>query len=78
MHRQVIVRPPAEREALAEEAYRRALDYDLEFGYCSQCVLAMVQELLGGVSDEPIKASHGLSGGGLWKAKAPVAPSRAV
>ncbi len=56
-------RSEAEKEALAEEAWQRALDYELEFGCCPQCVLAVVQELLGGVSDDLIKASHGLSGG---------------
>ncbi len=69
MSRQAIVRSPAEREALAEEAYQRALDYELEFGCCPQCVLSVVQELLGGVSDELIKASHGLSGGGALEGK---------
>ena len=55
-----------EREALAQEAYERALDYELEFGCCPQCVLASVQETVGKnyVTDEIIKASHGLSGGG--------------
>jgi len=62
-------RSEAEKEALAEEAWQRALDYELEFGCCPQCVLSVVQELLGGVSDELIKASHGLSGGGALEGK---------
>ncbi len=62
-------RSEAEREALAEEAYQRALDYELEFGCCPQCVLSVVQELLGGVSDDLVKASHGLSGGGALQGK---------
>ncbi len=49
--------------ALAEEAYQRALNYELDFGCCPQCVLASVQEVVGFVTDETIKASHGLSGG---------------
>ncbi|MES9844963.1 MAG: C-GCAxxG-C-C family protein [Candidatus Sedimenticola sp. PURPLELP] len=53
-----------ERQATAEEAYSRALNYELEYGCCPQCVLATVQELVGNVTDETIKASHGLSGGG--------------
>jgi C_GCAxxG_C_C family probable redox protein len=55
-----------EREALVQEAYERALDYELEFGCCPQCVLASVQETVGKdyITDEIIKASHGLSGGG--------------
>jgi len=52
------------RAVLAEEAYQRALDYEVEFGCCPQCVLASVQEVAGYVTDETIKASHGLSGGG--------------
>lgn len=51
-------------KALAQEAYERALNYELEFGCCPQCVLSAVQETVGHVSDETIKASHGLSGGG--------------
>ncbi len=52
------------KEVLAEEAYQRALNYELDFGCCPQCVLASVQEVVGYVTDETIKASHGLSGGG--------------
>ncbi len=62
-------RSETEKLALAEEAYQRALDYELEFGCCPQCVLSVVQELLGGVSDELIKSSHGLSGGGALEGK---------
>jgi len=61
-----IKRSRDECEALAEEAYQRALDYELEFGCCPQCVLASVQETVGGremIPDQLIKASHGLSGG---------------
>jgi len=51
-------------QALADEAYRKALDYDLKYGCCPQCVLTAVQETVGVVDDGMIKASHGLSGGG--------------
>ncbi len=64
-----VERSQAEKEALAEEAWQRALNYELEFGCCPQCVLSVVQELLGGVSDELVKASHGLSGGGALEGK---------
>ena len=67
--RKTPARSEAEKKALAEEAFQRALDYELEFGCCPQCVLSVVQELLGGVSDELIKASHGLSGGGALEGK---------
>ncbi len=53
-----------QKQALAEEAYRRAKQYELDYGCCPQCVLATVQETVGYVSDDTIKASHGLSGGG--------------
>jgi len=54
----------ADKAALAEEAYQKAFEYDLEYGCCPQCVLTAVKETAGYVTDETIKASHGLSGGG--------------
>lgn len=53
-----------DKQALAEQAYDKALRYELDFGCCPQCVLATVQETVGIVDDATIKASHGLSGGG--------------
>lgn len=53
-----------EKSAIAEQAYEKALQYELEYGCCPQCVLATVQETIGIVDDATIKASHGLSGGG--------------
>jgi C_GCAxxG_C_C family probable redox protein len=52
------------RKMLAEQAYEKALKYELDYGCCPQCVLATVQETLGIVDDQTVKASHGLSGGG--------------
>ncbi|EGW55065.1 C-GCAxxG-C-C family protein [Candidatus Endoriftia persephone] len=52
------------RAQLAEQAYAKATQYELDYGCCPQCVLATVQETIGIISDETIKASHGLSGGG--------------
>lgn len=52
------------KEELAEEAYRKAVSYELDYGCCPQCVLATVQETIGGIDDATIKAVHGLSGGG--------------
>lgn len=49
---------------LAQQAYERAYELDVKFGCCPQCVLTAVKELTGYVSDDTIKASHGLSGGG--------------
>lgn len=55
---------PENEDDLPERAYRLALDYELKYGCCPQCVLAAVQETVGGVADDVIKAAHGLSGGG--------------
>lgn len=53
-----------EKQALAEKAYEKAVNYELDYGCCPQCVLATIQETVGIVDDATIKASHGLSGGG--------------
>ncbi|MDD5404544.1 MAG: C-GCAxxG-C-C family protein [Sulfuricella sp.] len=53
-----------EKQVLAEQAYEKAMKYELDYGCCPQCVLATVQEIAGIVDDATIKASHGLSGGG--------------
>jgi len=50
--------------ALSEEVYETAVCYELDFGCCPQCVLSAIQETVGLVDDQTIKASHGLSGGG--------------
>ena len=49
---------------LGEQAYEKAFKYELDYGCCPQCVLATVQETVGIVDDQTVKASHGLSGGG--------------
>ena len=54
----------SKKEALARQAYELAFGYELEYGCCPQCVLTTVKETVGYVSDETIKAGHGLSGGG--------------
>lgn len=53
-----------QKKLLGEEAYKKALSYELAYGACPQCVLATVQETIGLIEDQTIKASHGLSGGG--------------
>ncbi len=55
---------PQEKQVLAEAAYQKALEYELAYGCCPQCVLATIQETVGIIDDGTIKASHGLSGGG--------------
>jgi C_GCAxxG_C_C family probable redox protein len=53
-----------DKAGLAQQAYDKALKYELDYGCCPQCVLAAVQETVGVIEDSVIKASHGLSGGG--------------
>jgi C_GCAxxG_C_C family probable redox protein len=53
-----------DKQILAQQAYDKALKYELDYGCCPQCVLAAVQETVGVIDDSVIKASHGLSGGG--------------
>ncbi len=53
-----------EKNALADEAYETAVCYELDYGCCPQCVLSAIQETVGLVDDQTIKAAHGLSGGG--------------
>jgi C_GCAxxG_C_C family probable redox protein len=55
---------PDEKHELGERAYEKAAKYDLDYGCCPQCVLAAIQETVGIIDDQTIKASHGLSGGG--------------
>lgn len=49
---------------LAEQASQLAFQDEVQYGCCPQCVLKAVQSTVGYVTDETIKASHGLSGGG--------------
>ena len=51
-------------QTLAEKAYELAFDLDTKYGCCPQCVLTAVRDTVGYISDDTIKASHGLSGGG--------------
>lgn len=53
-----------DKKELGDKAYQKALQYELDYGCCPQCVLCTVQETVGFVDDITIKASHGLSGGG--------------
>jgi hypothetical protein len=52
------------KNAMAEAVYKKAVSYELDYGCCPQCVLKAIQETVGMVDDQTIKASHGLSGGG--------------
>jgi C_GCAxxG_C_C family probable redox protein len=52
------------KAALADDVYNKAVSYELDYGCCPQCVLLAIQEAVGIIDDQTIKASHGLSGGG--------------
>lgn len=54
----------AGKEAIADQVYKKAVSYEIDYGCCPQCVLAALQETVGIIDDNLIKASHGLSGGG--------------
>jgi len=51
-----------EKHALAEQAYQKALRYELDY-VAVRNVFSRCQETVGFVDDNTIKASHGLSGG---------------
>jgi C_GCAxxG_C_C family probable redox protein len=53
-----------DKTQLAEHASQLAFNDEIKYGCCPQCVLKAVQSTVGYVTDETIKASHGLSGGG--------------
>jgi C_GCAxxG_C_C family probable redox protein len=50
-------------EALAQ-VYELGFAYERDYGCCSQCVLAALQDVLGVGDDDLFKASHTLAGGG--------------
>jgi len=52
------------RQELAEKAYKQAFELENSYGCCPQCVLTAIKNTVGNISDDTIKASHGLSGGG--------------
>lgn len=55
---------PAKRQEILDRAYSMGYDYEQKYGCCSQCVLAAIQDVLGIGSDEVVKVSHSLAGGG--------------
>ncbi|GAB4540392.1 MAG: hypothetical protein Kow0063_30140 [Anaerolineae bacterium] len=47
-----------------EKAYSLAYEFGQKYGTCSQCVLAALQETVGGIDDTIFKAAYALAGGG--------------
>lgn len=48
---------------LGKKTRHLAYEYELQYGRCAQCVLAAIQDTVGVVSDDVIKAAAILSGG---------------
>ena len=55
---------PQNAQELADRAYSLAYENEQKYGCCPQCVLAAIQDVMGGVDDATFKASHGLAAGG--------------
>ncbi|RCW46350.1 MULTISPECIES: C-GCAxxG-C-C family protein [unclassified Halanaerobium] len=54
----------SERKELLDSIYKRAYEYEADYGFCPQAVLAALQDYFDGIDDEVIKANHTLAGGG--------------
>jgi 2-deoxy-D-gluconate 3-dehydrogenase len=48
---------------IPDKSYALAYAFEQKYGACSQCVLAALQDTLGGIDDEVFKAAHALAGG---------------
>lgn len=53
-----------DEQAKLDKAYALAFENEQKIGCCSQCVLAAIQDVLGGIDDAVFKAAHTLAGGG--------------
>jgi C_GCAxxG_C_C family probable redox protein len=53
-----------DKQQTAQKAYALAHEFEQQYGACSQCVLAALQETIGGIDDAVFKAAHALAGGG--------------
>jgi C_GCAxxG_C_C family probable redox protein len=52
-----------DRQEALERVYARGFEYEAKYTNCAQCVLAALQDVLGGIDDEVFKAAHTLAGG---------------
>lgn len=52
-----------DRQATLERVYALGFEYEAKYTNCAQCVLAAVQDVMGGIDDEVFKAAHALAGG---------------
>lgn len=55
--------PGKTRKQVLEEVYALAFSYEQQYGVCSQCVLAALQDVFGIVDDAVIRSAHALAGG---------------
>ena len=62
-----IIMTDKERKQFLKKVYQAAFDYEKDYGFCSQAVLAALQDHFAGIDDEVIKGSHALAGGGALK-----------
>lgn len=53
-----------EKEAFLESVYQSAFDYERNYGYCTQAVIAALDDHFKKIDKEVIKAIHPLAGGG--------------
>ncbi len=53
-----------EQETLLKDIYNKGFEYEHKYGFCTQAVLAALQDYFEGIDDEVFKASHPLAGGG--------------
>lgn len=53
-----------EKEKLKNEIYNRAFSYEKKYGYCSQAVVAALQDFFPEIEEQTFKASQTLAGGG--------------
>lgn len=53
-----------EKEEFLESVYQAGFDYERDYGFCTQAVLAALQDHFKGIDDQVIKATHPLAGGG--------------
>ncbi|MGA1821268.1 MAG: C-GCAxxG-C-C family protein [Thermoplasmatota archaeon] len=53
----------ASKEEILDGVYRTAYGYEHDYGGCVQSVLRSIQDHLGGIPDDVVKAGHSLAGG---------------
>lgn len=54
-----------EKEDFLQSVYQAGFNYEKDYGFCTQAVLAALQDHFEGIDDKVIKATHPLAGGGL-------------